>query len=219
MDNNFDAIRMSGLTNTRVDSKFLMILLDALEPYLIYHTYPTRKRFSINQNDHKNCYLIRKGSVSYYRQPNDILIEIFESPTIRGVISAHENSLSLYMMQVVESAEIAILDKEIFYSLLREHNLWEPFAMHLQLVATVAAEVIFKLVSTSAYELVCFQLCELMSKPLALRESIAVEDYIRGKTHLSRSSILNTLSALKKTGSINIEKGHLIEIKWLPSQF
>lgn len=219
MDNNFDAIRMSGFMSTRVDSKFLMILLDVLEPYLIYHTYPTGKRFSINQNVQKNCYLIRKGSVSYYRQPDDILIEIFESPTIRGAISAHENSLSSYMMQVVESAEIAILDRDIFYSLLREHSLWETFAMHLQLVATVAAEVIFKLVSTSAYELVCFQLCELMSKSLALRESIAVEDYIRGKTHLSRSSILNTLSTLKRTGSINIEKGHLIEIKWLPSNF
>lgn len=210
---------MSGPACTRVDSRYLKILLDTLDPYLTYRAYPVGKRLSIGADNQSDCFIIRKGAISLYRQPDDILVELLEAPTIRGIIPIHETSQSLHILRVIESAEIAILDKELFYTLLTKHNLWEPFARHLQLVASMAAEVLFKLVSPSVFEQVRYQLYELMSKPQTLRDSITAENYIRGKTRLSRSAIMNMLSALKRGGYISIENGHLMDIKHIPIHF
>jgi hypothetical protein len=219
MSDNLDAMMMSGRGCTQVDSRYLMILLDTLAPYLTYYACPVGKRFSFSAANQPDCIIIRKGSVSLYRQPDDILVELIEAPMIRGVIPVHELSSSVYIMRVIDAAEIATIDKALFYSLLTKHNLWEPYAMHLQLVTSTAAEVLFKLVSPTVFEQVRYQLYELMSKPQALRASITAENYIRDKTHLSRSAIMNTLSTLKKGGYISIENGHLTDIKRIPAHF
>ncbi|WP_243406573.1 helix-turn-helix domain-containing protein [Lelliottia aquatilis] len=193
--------------------------MDKLEPHLTYRICPVGKRLSFSADHQPDCYFIRKGAISLYRQPDDILLEILEAPTLRGIIPVPETSQSLFTLRVVETAEIATLDKQRFYTLLTEHSLWQPFAMHLQLVASISAEVLFKLGSPSVFELVRYQLYELISKPQTLRESITAENYIRGKTRLSRSAIMNTLSALKRGGYISIENGHLTDVKYIPSRY
>lgn len=90
--------------------------------------------------------------------------------------------------------------------------------MHLQLVVSVGGEVLFKLVTPTVFEKVRYQLYELMSKPQTVRESVTAESYIRSKTRLSRSAIMNTLSTLKEGGYICIVNGHLKEIKHIPAQ-
>lgn len=219
MSKNLDAINMLGPVSTRVDLTYVMILMDRLAPYLTYRDYPVGKRFTVSAKVQSDCYFIRKGAISLYRQPDDILMEIFEAPTLRGIIPVHETSQSLRILRVIEPVEMAILDIQQFFSLLTEHNLWEPFAMHLRLVACAATEVLFKLASPSVFEKVRYQLYELMSKPQTLRESITAEQYIRGKTRLSRSAIMSTISALKTGGYIVIENGYLKDIKHIPSHF
>lgn len=219
MRHNTDILNLPTPACSRVDLTYLALLMDKLEPHLTYHTCPVGKRFNFSANNQPDCYLIRKGVISVCRQPHDILVDIFEAPTLKGIIPVHHTSQSLYTLQILESAEIAILDKERFYSLLTEHNLWEPFSRHLQLVVSMAAEIVIKLASPSVFEQVRYQLYELMSKPQTLRESITAENYIRSKTRLSRSSVMNTLSALKTGGYIRIESGHLIDIKCIPAHF
>lgn len=219
MSNDSDAMRLLCPTSTCVHSGHLKLLMDKLEPHLTYRICPVGKRLSFSADHQPDCYFIRKGTISFYRQPDDILLEILEAPTLRGIIPVPETSQSLFTMRVVEMAEIATLDKQQFYALLTEHSLWQPFAMHLQLVASISAEVLFKLGSPSVFELVRYQLYELISKPQTLRESITAENYIRGKTRLSRSAIMNTLSALKRGGYISIENGHLTDVKYIPSRY
>lgn len=219
MSNDFNSIGMSGPVSTRVDPTYMTIILDTLEPYLIYHTCPVGKRFSFSATHQMDCYIFRAGAISLYRQPDDVLLDIIEAPTIRGLIPVDKTSQSMFVLRVVEPAEIAIVRNEIFYSLLTEHNLWQVYAMHLQLVVSMGAEVLCKLVSPTVFQMVRYQLYELMSKPQGLRNAITAENYIRSKTRLSRSAIMNTLSALKTGGYISIEDGHLVEIKHLPPQF
>lgn len=203
----------------RINSPYLVILMNTLEPYLTYHIYPNGKRFSFSASNQPDCYFVRQGLTSLHRQPDDILIEIFDAPTLRGIIPVPEATQSQHTLQVIRSAEIAVLNKTRFYSLLTEHNLWEPFARHLQLVASTAAEALVNLVSPTVYQQVSYQLYELMSKPQALRESITAESFIRSKTRFSRTSIMNVLSALKKGGYITIEDGHLMAIKSIPAHY
>lgn len=218
MTSDLDVIGQSNAGPTYVNLTYLKLIMAKLEAQLAYRPYPVGKRFSFSAEHEPDCYFIRKGAISLYRQPDDMLLEIFEAPTLRGIIPVHEASKSLYTMRVIEPAEIATLEKERFYKLLTTNGLWEPYARHLQLVASLSAEVLFRISSPSAFEQVRYQLYELMSKPQALRESINAENYIRGKTRLSRSAIMNTLSALKRDGHISIENGHLTGIKYIPSR-
>jgi CRP-like cAMP-binding protein len=201
------------------DTNYLPLLMEKLAPYLTYRLYLAGKRFSYSAEHQPDCYFIRQGSVSLYRQPNDILVEIFEAPSLRGIVPVHDASLSMFTLRVVEPAEIAVLDKTRFYALLTELCLWEDYARHLQLLASIATEVLFRLSSPAAFEQIRYQLYELMSKSQSIRESITAENYIRGKTRLSRSSIMNTLSELKKGGYISIDDGILKGIHYIPSRF
>lgn len=219
MTSDLDVMGSSYPRPIYVNLLYLKLIMVELEPQLTYRLYPVGKRFSFSANHEPDCYFIRTGSISLSRQPDDILLEILEAPTLRGIIPVHEASHSLYTMRVVETAEIAILGKEQFYTLLTEHGLWESYARHLQMMVSISSEVLFRLSSPSAFDQVRYQLYELMSKPQTLRESITAENYIRGKTRLSRSAIMNTLSALKRGGYISIVNGHLIDIKYIPSRF
>ena len=199
-----------------VDKVNLNKIIYKLNGILEYRVFPEGKRFSMSAKQQSNIYIIRSGSISCHRQPNDILLDLLYAPMIRGLLPIHQNSDSLYMFKVIQQAEIAIVNRERFYGLLTEHNLWEPFARHMQQLVTVVSETMFKLSSSSAFELVRFQLYELMSKPLHIRESITAENYISSKTRLSRSAIFRVIADLKTGGYIVVKNGILIEIKFIP---
>lgn len=172
----------------------------------------------MSASNQSTCYIVRSGIVTLHRQPDDILIEVFEAPTLRGVIPLRDTSQSLYVLKSLTAVDIAILDKTEFYRLLSEYQLWEIYARHLESITSIVAEVIFKLTATSSIEIVLFQLIELMNKPEEIRTTISAEEYIRGKTRLSRSGILRILSDLKAEGCVVIEKTFLKEIRFLPQK-
>lgn len=219
MISNVDSQELSWPVSSRIDDTYLNILFDTLAPYLTYEYSPVGKRITFSASRQSECFFIRKGIISLYRQPDDILMDVVEAPTIRGIIPVHNASRTMYVLRAIEDVEIASLEKERFYSLLSKHDLWEVYARHLQLVTSMAAEVLFKIASPTVFQVVRYQLYELMSKPHSIRQAITAENYIRGKTRLSRSAIMNTLSALKTGGYISIENGHLMNIKHIPSQF
>lgn len=219
MISNVDNSELSGPVSSRIDDTYMKILFETLQPYLTYVSYQSGKRISFSANRQMDCFFIRKGAITLYRQPDDILLDVIEAPTIRGTIPVHSASQSMYVMRAIDTVEIATLDKEEFHALLTKHNLWETYARHLQLIASIAAEILFKIASPTVFQVVRYQLYELMSKPHEIRQAITAESYIRGKTRLSRSAIMNTLSALKTGGYISIENGHLMSIKCIPTQF
>lgn len=202
-----------------VDTVNLNEIIHKLNNILEYSIYPEGKRFSMSVKQQSSIYIIRSGSISCHRQPNDILLDLLHAPIIRGILPIHQYSDSIYMIKVIKQAEIAIVNSERFYGLLTEHNLWEPFARHMQQLATIVSETMFKLSSSSAFEIVRFQLYELMSKPLHIRESITAENYISSKTRLSRSAIFRVIADLKLGDYIVIENGILKEIKFIPPNY
>lgn len=120
------------------------------------------------------------------------------------------------ILKVIEPSEIAKIDSEKFYTLLTDLQLWEVYARHLQVTATVITEHLFKLISPTIFEVVRQQLYELMAEPASVRESMTAEMYIRSKTRVSRASIMRILTGLKSNGHIIIRNGILKEILHLP---
>lgn len=72
---------------------------------------------------------------------------------------------------------------------------------------------------STAYEKIRVQLCELMTEPPSYREKISAEQYIRGKTRLSRSGVMRILASLRDGGYIELEKGVLQKIHSLPDKY
>ncbi len=202
-----------------VDNTYCNILLQKMSPWLEYKTYAAGHRFTRSVKEQSKCYIVRTGAVSVHRQPDDILIDYIPAPTIRGIIPIPDEFESLYVIKIFEEAEIAIIDIDIFEILLSELNLWEPFARHLQLLAGLAPEVIFRLNSRRIYEAVRMQLYELMAKPESIREQIIVENFIRAKVQASRSAVMHILSELRKGEYVVIENGVLKSVNSIPERF
>ncbi|XGI79695.1 hypothetical protein ACED16_22440 [Enterobacter hormaechei] len=161
-----------GPKSTRVVKTYMSDLLKQFEPYLTYRLYPAGKRFSFSSANQQVCYFIRTGVIALYRQPDDVLIELTEAPSLRGIIPVPEGSQSQFTMRMVSQAEIAMLDSVRFYEILTEKQLWETFARHLQAMQGMTIEVIFKLISPTVFDMIRFQLYELMEKPVEIREAI-----------------------------------------------
>lgn len=204
---------------TIIDSTHCRVIIDKLEPWLTYLSYPAGKRFVRDSNHQDECYVIRKGGVSIHRQPDDMLIDYIVAPTLRGLLPVREDFPAIYILKTIDESEIAILDKAVFYNLLSELQLWESFAKHLLEIICIMPEVLARLNTHSVYESVRVQLIELMSKPIFIRESITAEKFIREKTRASRSSVMHILSNLKKGGYIILDNGILKEIKSLPNRY
>jgi CRP-like cAMP-binding protein len=200
-------------------SPYLHELIEKISPHLHFDTYPIGQRFTLSSSRDSKCYFIRTGAISLYRQPNDVLLELLDAPSIRGIIPIPPESTSIYTLKVIIPADIAILDIGRLYELLGELNLWETFSRYLQVMSSILGEVIFKLVVPSAYDSVRIQLYELMAKPETVRERILVENYIRDKTKISRSRIMRILSDLKAGGYILMEKGILKDIINIPLKY
>ncbi|EML2066300.1 helix-turn-helix domain-containing protein [Enterobacter asburiae] len=211
--------KLTGPRTVKVDSHYLDLIFEKLDPWLNYQPFPPGYRISFSRDTAPRLYFIRTGVISVSRQPDDILIDIITAPTLRGLIPLHPESSSVYTLKVMLSAEIAVMDREEFYKKLTEFNLWENFSRHLQLSCSAAVEVILKLTSPSVYDGVRFQLYELMGKPEQVRNSISAETYIRGKLRFSRSAVLRVLADLKTGGYIVMERGYLKEIRKIPRRY
>ncbi|MBN6045655.1 helix-turn-helix domain-containing protein [Citrobacter sp. ku-bf4] len=205
--------------STRTDTHYLKIVMKALEPHLQYESFPANTRFLINQKFQSECYFVRSGAVSLYRYPDDVLLEVFDAPTVRGYIPLHKEIKSEYIIKVLMPSEIAVIDKDKLFSLLTELSLWEAFSRYQMALISSVSEVLYKLSSPNSYDSIRYQIIELMEKPKEIREMITAENYIRCKTRISRSSIMRILSDLKSGGYIVIERGILREVKNLPHKY
>lgn len=204
---------------TKTDPENLLALMSKLEPFLQYRDIPINTRYTIGATQKPVCYFVRKGAVSMYRQPGDILVELFDAPTLRGAIPLPPGTESIYTIKVIVPSEIAIIAREELFELLHRHRLWELFARHQLAINSIGIEKIFKLTAPTTYNIVRYQLYELINMPEEVRDNILAETYIRSKTRISRSGIMRILSDLKDGGYIVIVKGILKEVHNLPENY
>lgn len=209
----------TDLQSTKTDPFYIKKLMDKLDPYLQYEEIDANTRFIYSSNRNAKCYFLKSGLISVYRQPDDILVELFDAPTLRGAIILPPGTDSSYIFKVLIPSEIAIVDREVFFDMLSTHRLWKLFAMHQVTISSLAIERIFRLTKPTSYDIIRHQLYELINLSDELRESIVAADYIRGKTRMSRSGILRILAELKNGGFIVIDRGILKEVHNLPQKY
>lgn len=194
-------------------SPFAKRLLDELLPLAQTRRYPKGTRLDMGSGEEQTCYMVDSGWIDVYRAADDLLILSVPGPTLMG-IAIHEAYIITTTPCNIGSMPLAELHRHV-----QEKNLWEQLARHIMVLTQKLYVYSRKLSAPTAYEIICNQLVELINEPEPLRKEIAVERYIRDKTHLSRSSVMKILSSLRAGEYIVIDNGRLVEIRHLPSKY
>ncbi|HAT1622037.1 TPA: cyclic nucleotide-binding protein [Raoultella planticola] len=189
------------------------------------HVLPAAERLVIGRGDvvHyykediRQCFLLLHGSVALHRRGDGIVLNSESAPFILGV-SSQFSSEHLYV-RALETSEIARVSLDCFNNIVDQQNLWEHFSKLLIYTASRVYEHCAQISQMSAYDIIRFQLVELMQEPDAIRQKITAAAYIKSRTYLSRSGIMRILAELRTGKYIIMERGVLLDINHLPRKY
>ncbi|HBR5048361.1 TPA: helix-turn-helix domain-containing protein [Klebsiella pneumoniae] len=192
---------------------------------LIKHVLPAAERVVIGRgdvvhyykDDIRQCFLLLQGSVALHRRGDGIVLNSESAPFILGV-SSQFSSEHLYV-RALETSEIARVPLDCFNHIVAQLDLWEHFSKLLIYTASRVYEHCAQISQMSAYDIIRFQLVELMQEPDAIRQKITAAAYIKSRTYLSRSGIMRILAELRTGKYITMERGILVDINHLPRKY
>lgn len=192
---------------------------------LIKHVLPAAERVVIGRgdvvhyykDDIRQCFLLVQGSVALHRRGDGIVLNSESAPFILGV-SSQFSSEHLYV-RALETSEIARVPLDCFNHIVAQLDLWEHFSKLLIYTASRVYEHCAQISQMSAYDIIRFQLVELMQEPNAIRQKITDAAYIKSRTYLSRSGIMRILAELRTGKYITMERGILLDINHLPRKY
>lgn len=199
-------------------SPYAIRLVDALKPYTELKTILPRRRLHLNVRDTTYCYLIVEGRITLHRLSDDKMLATVSSPAIFGMARQFMPNIDIYLTTVTPTL-IGKMPAEQAEKWISELGLWESLSKHMMVIMEKLYVHNVQVSAPTVFEIVCAQLQELMSEAHSLRGNVTAEQYIRNKTSLSRSRVMQVLADLKKGGYIDIERGILIRVNQLPGKY
>ncbi|ENE1421904.1 helix-turn-helix domain-containing protein [Salmonella enterica] len=199
------------------DYPYTTVLVEALKPASEIRNIVPRSNLSLSINNVLYCYLLLKGNFGVFRKSDNRLLTIAYSPAIVGIAGLLTGKTDVYL-KAFTSATIGKISLDAVELSIETQDLWKYLALHMIQLSDKIFISGMQLSATTAFEMVCLQLKELMNENNRIRESITAERYIRDKTNLSRSRIMKILSGLRSGGYIEIQRGILVAMSELPSQ-
>lgn len=165
----------------------------------------------------RHCFLLLQGGVALHRRGDGIVLNSESAPFILGV-SSQFSSEHLYV-RAHETSEIARVPLTTFNEIVARREMWEHFSKLLIYTASRIYEHCTQISQMSAYDIIRFQLVELMQEPETIRMNITAAAYIKNRTYLSRSGIMRILAELRTGKYITMERGILLELHHLPRKY
>lgn len=194
-------------------------LLKALEPHATQLNAVARKKLNWDHKGRPQLYLFKQGEVSVLRTSDGLLMVTVYEAHLFGIAEMLQ-PLRSHGLRVEIESELLRIDAEDAVKVFREQNLWEHVAA---LMAYHTAYMTYRdalVLQQRTYSVIRNHLLEMIQLPEDARMRTSMLEYIQDRTHLSRSSILNVLSALKKGKYIQfIRGGYLQHIESLPEKF
>lgn len=180
----------------------------------------TKPRQDINYVDcgERKCFILHKGSVSLYRSIDGMVLNTEAAPYVFGM-STQLSSPEYLFIRTHEDSEVSWLPLSTANQIIAREDLWEQLARLLIYTVTRVYDHCSKISSLSSYDVIRYQLYELMSESEQLRRTVSIAHYIQSRTFLSRSSIMKILAQLKAGGYITTERGLLVAINNIPLRY
>lgn len=196
----------------------IQALMDAIAPYgeKIVPVKGEVLRYQINGR--RYCYLLEIGSISLNRRGDGMVLNSERSPFIMGVSNQSAYGDRLYV-RALEKSVLIRLPLERFNLLVEKFALWQSTCALLIYTSSRIFEHCTMIAQMSSYDIVKFQLNQLMHESSGFRANITAANYIKERTYLSRSSIMRIISDLRRAGLLSMEKGVLVDLKSLPLRY
>lgn len=178
-----------------------------------------RKRITWTYKGRQQMYLFVEGELSMLRASDGLLLVTVYEPHLFGIAEMIQPTQGHILRAETESI-ILRAEADRAAELFREQGVWEDVAA---LLSYHTAYLIYRdaqVVQQRTYSVIRNHLQEMILLPEEARMRTTILDYIQDRTLLSRSSILNVLSALKQGNYIDFKRGgYLISVGHLPESF
>lgn len=174
--------------------------------------------FNYTEADEKAVFILLEGSISLYRKHDNMILNTESAPFVFGM-SQHISSPEYLLLRTQEPCLLGTLSLAQAHRLIQENNHWESLAKLLIYSIARIYTHCAKISHFSAYEIIRYQLLELMNESPEIRNTITAANYIISRTFLSRSGTMRILSELRAGNYIEVEKGVLKSINHLPLKY
>lgn len=193
---------------------------------IIEQISPYAKSFQANKGEilryyygnKRTVYLLHQGSVTLNRRGDGMVLNSEKASFILGVSNQLSQTEDLYL-RINEDAQMSRMPLERFNLLIESFGLWESLCKVLIYTASRVYEHCTLISQMSSYEIIRFQLLELMNESERIRTSITAANYIKNRTYLYRSGIMRIIADLRDAGYIELNRGILLSIKHLPLKY
>lgn len=190
-----------------------------LEPIAEKMKVVPRKRITWTHKNRQQLYLFLGGELSILRASDGLLIVTVYEPHLFGIAEMIQ-PVRGHLLRAETESTILRVDAQTAMDTFREHGAWEDV---VTLLSYHTAYLFYRdalLVQQKTYAIIRSHLQEMSLLSEDTRMRVSILDYIQERTHLSRSSVLNVLSALKNGNYINFKRGgYLVELNQLPERF
>jgi len=194
-------------------------LTAVLEPIAEKMKIVPRKRMTWSHKGRPQLYLFIEGALSILRASDGLLIVTVYESHLFGIAEMIQPTHGHILRAETESTILRV-DAEKAAEIFREQGLWEDVAA---LLSYHTAYLFYRdalVVQQRTYSVIRSHLQEMILLPEDARMRTSILDYIQERTLLSRSSVLNVLSALKKGNYISFQRGgYLLDMRELPEAF
>lgn len=182
------------------------------------HLIP-RKRLTWAHKGHQQLYFILNGHISVLRASDGLLIVTVSEPHLFGIAEMIQ-PVRGHILRTESETTLLRIDAERARVLITEHNLWEEVAAVLAYHTSYLLYRDALVLQQGTYSVIRNHLQDMMLLPEETRMKISILSYIQERTHLSRSSVLNIISALRKGNYIDFKRGgFLLSASELPERF
>ncbi|ENA0610253.1 helix-turn-helix domain-containing protein [Enterobacter bugandensis] len=189
-------------------------ICEKISPFAEPFTAARGEIFRYNASGKHYCYILHNGSVTLNRRDDGMVLNAENAPFIMGISNQYSTDHNMYF-RVVDHSQLSRLTIERFNLLIENHNLWQSLCYLLIYNASRVYEHSARISRMSSYELICFQLHELIKEPERIRLNITAANYILSRTCLSRSGIMRILSQLRDENQITLHRGILLALNGL----
>lgn len=190
-----------------------------IEPVAEKLTVTPRKRMTWTYKGRQQMYLLLEGELSILRASDGLLIVTVYEPHLFGIAEMIQPTQG-HILRTESASTVLRVDAQLAAARFRQEGVWEDVAA---LLSYHTAYLIYRdaqIVQQRTYSVIRNHLHEMILLPEETRMRTTILDYIQDRTLLSRSSILNVLSALKQGKYITFKRGgYLLELGHLPESF
>ncbi|MFU0884497.1 helix-turn-helix domain-containing protein [Kluyvera sichuanensis] len=178
-----------------------------------------RKRMTWTHKNQPQLFLFLEGELSILRASDGLLIVTVYDPHLFGIAEMIQ-PVRGHLLRAESESTILRVDAQTAMQVFREEGVWEDVASVLSYHTAYLFYRDALVVQQRTYSVIRNHLQEMILLPEETRMKISILDYIQERTHLSRSSVLNVLSALKNGHYIEFKRGgYLVSVNSLPERF